>query len=131
MRTDLAAVLPRLPQGVSTVLGPDATALGWVYQYALVDESGTNTLAGLRSVQDWYLRHYLKSVPGVAEVAPIGGFVRQYQVQVDPNKLRAYNVTLGELFAAVAQSNSAVGGENVSERCSGRRSRKPSAQSRT
>ena len=88
----LAAVLPRLPQGVRTVMGPDATALGWVFQYALVDESGTNTLADLRSCQDWYLRYYLKSVPGVAEVAPVGGFGKQFQVNLDPNRLQAYGI---------------------------------------
>jgi len=74
----LSGVLPRLPQGVQTELGPDATGLGWVFQYALVDESGSHSLADLRSLQDWYLRYHLKAVPGVAEVAAVGGFVQQY-----------------------------------------------------
>ena len=85
-------LLPRLPEGVTTELGPDATGVGWVFQYALVDDSGTHSLAELRSMQDWYLRYHLKSVPGVAEVASLGGFVRQYQVNVDPNRLRAYGL---------------------------------------
>src|SRR5436190_19842464 len=83
----LSGVLPRVPQGVRTELGPDATGVGWVFQYALVDTSGRQGLAELRSYQDWYLQYYLKSIAGVAEVAPLGGFVRQYQVQVHPNRL--------------------------------------------
>jgi len=106
----LSSVLPRLPQGVSTELGPDATGVGWVFQYALVDESGRHGLDELRSYQDWYLRYYLKAIPGVAEVAPIGGFVRQYQVQVDPNRLRAYNLPIGKVVEAVRAGNSDVGG---------------------
>jgi len=86
----LSPVLSRLPQGVKTELGPDATGLGWIYQYVIVDKSGTHSLADLRSVQDWYLRYHLKSVRGVADVASLGGYVRQYQVNVDPNRLRAY-----------------------------------------
>ncbi len=82
----LSAILPRLPEGVKTELGPDATGLGWVFQYALVDTSGQHSLADLRSYQDWYLRYYLKAVPGVADVAPIGGFTRQFQVNLDPNR---------------------------------------------
>src|SRR6266853_6052298 len=88
----LTSVLPRLPDGVKTELGPDATSLGWIYQYALVDASGKHSLADLRSYQDWYLNYYLRSVPGVAEVAPIGGYARQYQVNLDPNRLRAYGI---------------------------------------
>ena len=88
----LSSVLPRLPDGVKTELGPDATALGWVYQYALVDTTGKHSLADLRSYQDWYLSYYLRSVPGVAEVAPVGGYTRQYQVNLDPNRLRAYGI---------------------------------------
>src|SRR4051812_30587968 len=80
----LSGTMSRLPQGVSTELGPDATGLGWVYQYVLVDESGRHTLDEMRSYQDWYLRGYLKSVRGVADVASVGGYVRQYQVKVDP-----------------------------------------------
>ena len=109
----LSKILPRLPQGVQTELGPDATGLGWVFQYALVDTSGTQDLAQLRSFQDWYLRYYLQSIPGVAEVAPIGGFVRQYQVNVDPNALLAYKVPLEKVVDAVRQGNNDVGGRVV------------------
>jgi Cu(I)/Ag(I) efflux system membrane protein CusA/SilA len=109
----LSSVLPRLPQGVRTELGPDATGLGWVFQYALVDTSGAHSLADLRSYQDWYLRYYLKSVPGVAEVAPIGGFSRQYQVNVDPNRLQAYGIPIGRVVEAVRTGNAEVGGRLV------------------
>ena len=97
----LSSVLPRLPQGVNTELGPDATGVGWVFQYALVDTSGQHDLAELRSLQDWYLRYQLQAVPGVAEVAPLGGFVRQYQVNVDPNRLQAYNIPINKVVEAV------------------------------
>jgi Cu(I)/Ag(I) efflux system membrane protein CusA/SilA len=106
----LAAVLPRLPQGVTTVMGPDATALGWVFQYALIDESGTNTLADLRSVQDWHLRYYLKSVPGVAEVAPVGGFGKQFQVNLDPNRLSAFDISIARVIEALRAGNAETGG---------------------
>ncbi len=106
----LSSVTPRLPQGVRTELGPDATGLGWVFQYALVDTTGTHSLAELRSVQDWYLRFHLQAVEGVAEVAPLGGFVRQYQVNVDPNRLQAYNVPITRVVEAVRQGNNDVGG---------------------
>ena len=109
----LSGVLPRLPQGVQTELGPDATGVGWVFQYALVDTSGKHSLADLRSYQDWYLRYYLKSVPGVAEVAPLGGFVRQYQVNVDPNKLQTYNIAISKVVDAVRAGNNDVGGRLV------------------
>jgi len=109
----LSGVLPRLPQGVRTELGPDATGVGWVFQYALVDTSGRRGLDEIRSYQDWYLRYYLKAVPGVAEVAPLGGFVRQYQVQVDPNRLRTFNIPLGKVIDAVRQGNNDVGGRLV------------------
>ncbi|MCE5306780.1 MAG: CusA/CzcA family heavy metal efflux RND transporter [Acidobacteriales bacterium] len=109
----LSPILGKLPQGVSTELGPDATGLGWVFQYALVDKSGRHDLAELRSVQDWYLRYHLKSVPGVAEVAPLGGFVRQYQVNVDPNRLRAYGVPISKVVEAVRASNNDVGGRLI------------------
>ncbi len=109
----LSGVLPRLPQGVRTELGPDATGVGWVFQYALVDTTGRSSLAELRSYQDWYLQYYLKSVPGVAEVAPIGGFVRQYQVQVDPNRLRAFNMSIAKVTEAVRAGNNDVGGRLV------------------
>ncbi len=106
----LSGVLPRLPEGVKTELGPDATGLGWVFQYALVDPSGQHTLADLRSYQDWYLRYYLKAVPGVAEVAPIGGFTRQFQVNLDPNRLQAYGIPLNRVIEAVRGGNSETGG---------------------
>jgi Cu(I)/Ag(I) efflux system membrane protein CusA/SilA len=108
----LSKILPRLPQGVNTELGPDATGVGWVFQYALVD-SGGHDLAQLRSVEDWYLRYHLQSVPGVAEVAPLGGFVRQYQVNVDPNRLAAYGVPISKVVAAVRGGNNDVGGRLV------------------
>src|SRR5579864_4970693 len=94
-------------------LGPDATGVGWVYQYALVDTTGGHSLAELRSLQDWFLRFQLRSVPGVAEVAPLGGFVRQYQVNVDPNRLQAYNIPISRVVDAVRQGNNDVGGRLV------------------
>ncbi len=109
----LSAVLPRLPQGVRTELGPDATGIGWVFQYVLTDTTGKHDLAQLRSVQDWFLRYQLQSVPGVAEVAPLGGFVRQYQVNVDPVKLQAYGVTIEKVVEAVRAGNNDVGGRLV------------------
>jgi Cu(I)/Ag(I) efflux system membrane protein CusA/SilA len=109
----LSSVLPRLPQGVNTELGPDATGIGWVFQYALVDTSGKHDLAELRSLQDWYLRYHLKAVPGVAEVAPLGGFVRQYQVNIDPNRLEAYNIPISKVVEAVRQGNTDVGGRLI------------------
>jgi Cu(I)/Ag(I) efflux system membrane protein CusA/SilA len=109
----LSTALPRLPQGVRTELGPDATGLGWVFQYALVDTSGKHSLADLRSYQDWYLRNYLKAVPGVAEVAPIGGFTRQYQVNVDPNRLQAYGIPINRVVDAVRGGNNDVGGRMI------------------
>jgi Cu(I)/Ag(I) efflux system membrane protein CusA/SilA len=109
----LSAVLPRLPQGVKSEIGPDATGVGWVFQYALVDTTGRHSLAQLRSVQDWFLRYQLRSVPGVAEVAPLGGFVRQYQVNVDPNRLQAYNIPIMKVVDAVRTGNNDVGGRLV------------------
>ena len=109
----LSKILPRLPAGVQTEIGPDATSVGWVYQYALVDKSGRHNLAELRSLQDWYLRYNLQSVPGVAEVAAVGGFVKQYQVSADPNLLLAYNVTMPKLVAAVRAGNTEAGGRLV------------------
>src|SRR3974390_2631034 len=109
----LSTVLPRLPQGVQTELGPDATGVGWVFEYGLVDTTGKQSLADLRSYQDWYLRYYLKSVPGVAEVAPLGGFVRQYQVNVDPNKLQSFRIPIGKVVEAVRSGNNDVGGRLV------------------
>jgi Cu(I)/Ag(I) efflux system membrane protein CusA/SilA len=109
----LSNVLPRLPEGVKTQLGPDATGLGWVFQYALIDRSGKHTLADLRSYQDWYLGFYLRSVPGVAEVASLGGFVRQYQVNVDPNRLRAFEVPIQRVVEALKSGNNDVGGRVI------------------
>jgi copper/silver efflux system protein len=109
----LSKILPRLPEGVKTELGPDATGLGWVYQYALVDKSGKNSLQELRSFQDWYLRYWLQSVPGVAEVASIGGFQKQYQVSVDPSALLAYNIPIPTLVDAIRRGNNDVGGRLV------------------
>jgi Cu(I)/Ag(I) efflux system membrane protein CusA/SilA len=109
----LSSVLPKLPPGVKTELGPDATGLGWVYEYALVDTSGKHSLAQLRSYQDWYLRYYLKSVQGVAEVAPLGGFAQTYQVNVDPNRLRAYGLPISRVVDAVRQGNTEVGGRLI------------------
>ncbi|MBI5671910.1 MAG: efflux RND transporter permease subunit, partial [Nitrospirae bacterium] len=100
----------KLPIGVTPTLGPDATGVGWVYQYALVDESGTSDLAQLRSLQDWYLRYQLESVPGVAEVSAIGGFVKQYQIEVDPNTLAAYQLPIQKIIEAVRNSNAEVSG---------------------
>jgi Cu(I)/Ag(I) efflux system membrane protein CusA/SilA len=109
----LSKILPRLPEGVRTELGPDATALGWVYQYALVDKSGKHSLAELRTFQDWYLRYWVQSVPGVAEVASIGGFQKQYQINVDPTRLLAFNIPLMKVVDAVRQGNNDVGGRLV------------------
>jgi Cu(I)/Ag(I) efflux system membrane protein CusA/SilA len=109
----LSAILPRLPQGVNVELAKDATAVGWIFQYALVDTSGKHSLAELRSLQDWFLRYELQSVPGVAEVAPIGGFVRQYQVNLDPNRLLAYNISADAVVEAVRKSNNDVGARLV------------------
>jgi len=105
----LSKITARLPKGVQMEIGPDATALGWVYQYALVDKSGQNSLADMRSFQDWYLRYWLQSVPGVAEVATVGGFQKQYQVNVNPNALLAYNIPLTKVVEAVRQSNNDIG----------------------
>lgn len=103
----------RLPEGVTPQLGPDATGVGWVFQYALIDESGQHDLAYLRSFQDWYLRYWLRSVEGVAEVASIGGFVRQYQVNLDPTKILAYRLSLPEIIEKIRLSNNDVGGRVV------------------
>jgi len=109
----LSKIQSRLPKGVQTELGPDATGVGWIYQYALVDRSGTQSLDQLRSYQDWTLRYALQSVPGVAEVASIGGFQKQYQVTVDPNRLASYGVPLNAVIEAVRESNNEVGGRLI------------------
>src|SRR6516164_4061102 len=109
----LSKILPRLPEGVRTEMGPDATSVGWVYQYALVDTTGKNDLAQLRTYQDWYLRYQIQSVPGVAEVATVGGFQKQYQVNVNPNALQAFNIPLSTVVQAVRDGNNDVGGRVV------------------
>ncbi len=109
----LSKIQARLPDGVQTELGPDATGVGWVFQYALVDKSGTHSLDELRSYQDWNLRYALQAVAGVAEVASIGGYVRQYQITVDPNRLAAYGVMIDEVMMAVKASNNEVGGRLI------------------
>src|SRR6187397_3278876 len=109
----LAGVLSRLPPDARTELGPDATALGWVFQYALVDRSGKHSLADLRSYQDWHLRYFLKAVPGVSEIASLGGFGRQYQVNVDPNRLRNYGLSIQRVVEAVRAGNTEASGRLV------------------
>src|SRR5579863_7690922 len=106
----LQQISGRLPENVHPSIGPDATGAGWVYEYAIVDKSGKSSLADLRSLQDWHLRYALETVPGVAEVASIGGFVRQYQVQLDPNKLLAYGIPLSTVIDKVKMSTNEVGG---------------------
>jgi len=103
----------KLPQGITPTLGPDATGVGWVYEYALVDKTGQHDLAQLRSLQDWYLRYPLQTVKGVAEVASMGGFVKQYQVEVDPNALQAYGIPLSKVKQAIIRSNNDVGGRLI------------------
>ena len=109
----LNSVSSRLPKGVTPTLGPDATGVGWVYEYALVDETGQHDLQQLRSLQDWNIRFALESVPGVAEVASVGGFVKQYQVNVDPDKLRGYGIPITKVIQAVRDSNEEVGGRVI------------------
>ena len=109
----LSQVQGRLPAGATASLGPDATGVGWIYEYALVDKTGRHDLAQLRSIQDWFLRYELKSVPGVAEVASIGGMVKQYQVVVDPQKLASYGVTAGDVSDALKRANQETGGAVV------------------
>ncbi|MCB0379193.1 MAG: efflux RND transporter permease subunit [Bdellovibrionales bacterium] len=105
----LSKITPQLPEGSKTELGPDATGVGWVYQYALKDTSGKHNLADLRSFQDWFLRYQLQAVPGVSEVASFGGFEKQYQVQVNPESLRAYNIPLSKVSEAIREGNSETG----------------------
>jgi Cu(I)/Ag(I) efflux system membrane protein CusA/SilA len=109
----LNKILPLLPEGVRTELGPDATGVGWVYQYALVDRTGAHDLAELRSFQDFSMRYWLQSVPGVSEVASIGGFQKQYQVNVEPNALSAYGIPIQKVVDAIRQGNNDVGGRLV------------------
>ena len=124
----LSKIIPKLPEGVRTEMGPDASSVGWVYQYALVDKperqwfgfqhsqshkTGKNDLAKLRSFQDWYLRYWIQGVPGVAEVASVGGFQKQYQVNIDPNALLSYKIPLTKVVDAIRDSNNDVGGRLV------------------
>ena len=109
----LSQVSGQLPDNAKPALGPDATGVGWVFEYALVDRSGQNDLAQLRSLQDWFLKYELQTVPGVAEVATIGGMVRQYQVVVDPDKLRAFGITLAKIKMAIQQGNQETGGSVI------------------
>jgi len=111
----LNAVPGRLPAGVIPTLGPDATGVGWIYEYALVDRTGNHDLAELRSIQDWQFRYELQTVPGVAEVASVGGHVRQYQVEVDPNQLVAYGLSLAHVRHAIQRSNLDVGGKLIEQ----------------
>jgi len=106
----LSGVLARLPEGVRTELGPDATGLGWIFQYVLVDDSHNHSLADLRAYQDWSLRYYLKSVPGVAEVAPLGGFGKQFQVNIDPNRIQAFGIPIKRVTEAIRGGNNETGG---------------------
>jgi Cu(I)/Ag(I) efflux system membrane protein CusA/SilA len=109
----LSRISAQLPQGVQTELGPDATSVGWVYQYAIIDEAGKHNSADLRSIQDWNLRYQLQSVPGVAEVASVGGFVKQFQVKVDPRKLQLFQVSLSQVLDAVRNTNQETGGRVI------------------
>ncbi|HWR87198.1 MAG TPA: CusA/CzcA family heavy metal efflux RND transporter, partial [Acidiferrobacterales bacterium] len=106
----LSQVIPRLPRAAKPALGPDATGVGWVYEYALVDRSGRHDISQLRAIQDWFLKYELRTVPGVSEVAAVGGMVKQYQIVVDPAKLRAYRVTLTDVRMAVEKGNQESGG---------------------
>jgi len=109
----LSQVTSKMPEGAKPTLGPDATGVGWVYEYALVDRSGQNDLSQLRSLQDWFLKYELQTVAGVSEVATIGGMVKQYQVVLDPNKLRAYNLPLSKIKSAIKRANQETGGSVI------------------
>ncbi|RMH05824.1 MAG: efflux RND transporter permease subunit [Nitrospirae bacterium] len=109
----LNEALKFLPEGITPTLGPDATGVGWGFEYAVVDDSGKLDLAELRTLQDWYIRYWLKAVPGVSDVASIGGYVKQYQVNIDPNAILAYNLSLDKIIQAIRMSNNDVGGRVV------------------
>ena len=109
----LSQISSKLPKGANPSLGPDATGVGWVYEYAIVDKSGNHDLSELRALQDWFLKFELKTIPGVAEVATLGGMVRQYQVQVDPDKLRNYSIPLAKVVSAIESANQETGGSVV------------------
>lgn len=109
----LSKLQGKLPEGVTPQLGPDATGVGWIFEYALIDESGKYTLQEMRSFQDWYLRYWLTSVPGVAEVASVGGYQKEYQIEIDPTKLQAYDLSISDIKEAVRRSNGDVGGRVI------------------
>src|SRR6476620_2488918 len=109
----LNQVQGRLPATAKTALGPDATGVGWIYEYAVVDPTGQHDLSQLRALQDWFLKYELKSVPNVAEVATVGGFVRQYQIVIDPDRLRIYALPLAKVIAAIKEANREAGGSVV------------------
>ena len=109
----LSQVAGQLPDGATPALGPDATGVGWIFEYALVDRTGQNDLSQLRSIQDWFLKYELQTVPGVAEVATVGGMVRQYQVVIDPDKLRAYGMSIAQVKSAVQGGNQETGGSVI------------------
>lgn len=109
----LNQVQGKLPAGVSAELGPDATGVGWIYEYALVDRSGKHDLADLRSLQDWFLKYELKTIPDVAEVASVGGVVKEYQVVIDPQRLAQYGISLAEVKSALDASNQEAGGSSI------------------
>lgn len=104
-----STVQGKLPAGVSAELGPDATGVGWIYEYALVDRSGKHDLADLRSLQDWFLKYELKTIPDVAEVASVGGVVKEYQVVIDPQRTAQYGISLAEVKSALDASNRGSG----------------------
>src|SRR5688572_6903400 len=109
----LAKVREKLPAGVSPQIGPDATSVGWVYQYALVDRTGKHDLQELRSFQDWYLRYWLQSVEGVSEVASVGGFEKEYLIEIDPVRMKGFGLSVGQVAAAVRGANAEVGGRVI------------------
>ncbi|WP_241180570.1 efflux RND transporter permease subunit, partial [Enterobacter asburiae] len=109
----LNQVQGKLPAGVSSEIGPDATGVGWIFEYALVDRNGKHDLSELRSLQDWFLKFELKTIPNVAEVASVGGVVKQYQIQVNPVKLSQYGISLPEVKQALESSNQEAGGSSV------------------
>jgi Cu(I)/Ag(I) efflux system membrane protein CusA/SilA len=109
----LSQIANRLPPGARTALGPDATGVGWVYEYALVDRSGKHDLSQLTSLQNWFLKYELQKIPGVAEIATVGGMVKQYQITLDPNRLRAYGLTIDQIKVAVQRSNREAGGSTI------------------
>src|SRR5881296_766559 len=109
----MSKITGKLPEGVTPTLGPDATGVGWAFEYALVDRGGKHNLWQLRSFNDWYVRYWVSSVPGVAEVAPVGGYVKQYQVILDPIKLLAFNLPVNRVIEVIRKSNNEVGGRVV------------------